>query len=126
MPGQRRVRSVRTRGGHTKWRALRLSEGSMCWGTESVARRTRILDVVYNASSNELVRTKTLVKGAIVSVDATPFRNWYERHYGVYIGKLKTRKESGLKPSGALQKKWLKRGQTRKLDELLAAQFRTD
>lgn len=31
-------------------------------------RKTRILDVVYNASNNELVRTKTLVKNAIVVV----------------------------------------------------------
>jgi len=27
-----------------------------------ISRKTRILDVVFNASSNELVRTKTLVK----------------------------------------------------------------
>jgi small subunit ribosomal protein S8e len=33
-----------------------------------------VLDVVYNASNNELVRTKTLVKSAIVAIDATPFR----------------------------------------------------
>lgn len=33
-------------------------------------RKTRILDVVYNASNNELVRTKTLVKNAIVVVSA--------------------------------------------------------
>ncbi len=31
-------------------------------------RKARILDVVYNASNNELVRTKTLVKNAIVVV----------------------------------------------------------
>merc|ERR1711924_131956 len=39
------------------------------------------------ASNNELVRTKTLVKGAIVQVDATPFRQWYEAHYGVTVGR---------------------------------------
>ena len=32
--------------------------------------------VVYNASNNELVRTKTLVKGAIIQIDATPFKQW--------------------------------------------------
>ena len=53
----------------------------------AATRKTRILDVVYNSSNNELVRTKTLVKGAIVQVDATPFRQWYEQHYGVTIGK---------------------------------------
>lgn len=53
------------------------------------ARRTRIIDVVYNASNNELVRTKTLVKNAIVVVDATPFRQWYESHYALPIGRKK-------------------------------------
>jgi small subunit ribosomal protein S8e len=46
-----------------------------------VTRKTRILDVVYNASNNELVRTKTLVKNTVVQVDATPFRTWLEAHY---------------------------------------------
>jgi small subunit ribosomal protein S8e len=55
-------------------------------------RKTRILDVVHNATNNELVRTKTLVKGAIVSIDATPFRQWYETHYGVQIGHKKGKK----------------------------------
>ena len=35
--------------------------------------------MVYNASSNELVRTKTLVN-CIILVDSTPFRQWYEAH----------------------------------------------
>lgn len=35
---------------------------------------------MYNASNNELVRTNTLVKGAIIQVDAAPFRQWYEAH----------------------------------------------
>jgi ribosomal protein S8E len=34
----------------------------------------------YNASNNELLRTQTLVKSAIVDIDATPFRQWYESH----------------------------------------------
>ena len=38
--------------------------------------RFRIIDIVYNACNNELVRTKTLVKNAIVVIDATPFRQW--------------------------------------------------
>lgn len=52
-------------------------------------RKTRIIDVVYNASNNELVRTKTLVKNAIVVVDATPFRTWYESHYLLPLGRKK-------------------------------------
>lgn len=41
-----------------------------------VARKTRVLNVVYNASNNELVRTNTLVKNSIVHIDATPFKAW--------------------------------------------------
>eukprot|EP00034_Subulatomonas_tetraspora_P000812 GABW01001082.1.p1 GENE.GABW01001082.1~~GABW01001082.1.p1 ORF type:complete len:63 (-),score=36.86 GABW01001082.1:3-191(-) len=52
-----RIHTVRTRGGNTKYRALRLDAGNFAWGTEGVARKVRILDVVYNASNNELVRT---------------------------------------------------------------------
>jgi small subunit ribosomal protein S8e len=80
---------VRTRGGNKKYRALRLDHGNYSWGSEAVTRKTRVLDVVYNASNNELVRTKTLVKNCIVQIDATPFRQWYERHYGVPIGRKK-------------------------------------
>jgi len=32
------------------------------------------------------VRTKTLVKNAVVQVDAAPFRTWYMQHYGKKIG----------------------------------------
>lgn len=77
------------RGGNVKWRALRLDTGNFSWGSEAVTRKTRILDVQYNASNNELVRTKTLVKGAIVQVDAAPFKQWYLQHYGVEIGRKK-------------------------------------
>ena len=42
----------------------------------AVTRKSRILDVVYNASNNELVRTKTLVKNCIVQIDSTPFKQW--------------------------------------------------
>ena len=41
-----------------------------------ISRKTRILDVMYNASNNELVRTKTLVKNAVIQIDATPFKQW--------------------------------------------------
>lgn len=32
------------------------------------------------------MRTKTLVKAAIVQVDAHPFKQWYLSHYGVELG----------------------------------------
>lgn len=39
-----------------KFRALRLDHGNFAWASEVVTRKTRIIDVVYNASNNELVR----------------------------------------------------------------------
>ncbi|XP_010541736.1 PREDICTED: 40S ribosomal protein S8-1-like [Tarenaya hassleriana] len=98
LSSNKTVRRVRVRGGNVKWRALRLDTGNYSWGSEAVTRKTRILDVVYNASNNELVRTKTLVKSAIVQVDAAPFKQWYLQHYGVEIGrKKKTPATSGKK-----------------------------
>jgi ribosomal protein S8E len=43
------------------------------------------VEKVYNSSNNELVRTNTLVKGAIIQVDATPYRVWYEAHVRVLL-----------------------------------------
>jgi small subunit ribosomal protein S8e len=87
--GEARIHPVRGRGGNSKFRALRLDSGNFAWGTEVCTRKVRVLDVTYNASNNELVRTKTLVKGAIVLIDAHAFKDWYEAHYGVKIGKKK-------------------------------------
>merc|ERR1712187_408843 len=87
--GERRVRTVRCRGGNKKYRALRLDSGNFAWGSENCTRKVRLLDVVYNASSNELVRTKTLVKNAIIQIDAQPFKQWYLRRYGVDLGRKK-------------------------------------
>ena len=36
-----------------------------------------------------MVRTNTLVKGCIVEIDAAPFRQWYESHYALPIGRKK-------------------------------------
>lgn len=77
----KRVRRVRVRGGNFKYRALRLNEGNFNWASESVAFKTKILNVVYNASNNEYVRTNTLVKNTIVRVDAAPFKHYLARHY---------------------------------------------
>merc|ERR1712228_1137674 len=88
--GEPRIHTVRGRGNNSKFRALRLDTGNFAWGTEVCTRKVRVLDVTYNASNNELVRTKTLVKGGIVLVDAHPFKDWNEANYGVKIG-LKTK-----------------------------------
>ena len=82
-----KVRRIRVRGGNFKFRALRLDIGNFYWQSEGISRKTKITNVVYNASSNELVRTNTLVKNAIVYIDDTPFKNWYLKHYGIQLGK---------------------------------------
>merc|ERR1711912_91336 len=87
--GNKRIRTVRGRGGNMKYRALRLDSGNYAWGSENVAKKVRILDVVYNATSNELVRTKTLLKNAIVQIDAQPYKQWYLKRYGADLGKKK-------------------------------------
>lgn len=69
---------------------MRLDSGNFSWASEAVTRKTRIIDVAYNSTNNELVRTKTLVKGCIVQIDATPFRQWWEKHYAQTLLKRKS------------------------------------
>lgn len=75
----KRVHTVRAMGGNMKFRALRLDHGNFGWASEGISRTTRIVDVVYNATSNEMIRTKTLVKGAICVLDCNPFRQYYRK-----------------------------------------------
>lgn len=122
--GPKRVHEVRCRGGAKKFRALRLEAGNFSWGTESISTKARVLDVVYNASNNELVRTKTLVKNAIIEVDAHPFMQWYENHYGVKLGqKGKAAPTETEKKSSHVQRKHAKRSRGHKLETALNNQF---
>jgi len=123
--GGHRIHQVRGRGGNIKQRAMRLDAGTFSWGSEGCSRKARVLDVVYNASNNELVRTKTLVKNAIVSIDATAYRLWYEQHYGVIVGKKKKDEATsvGVKKSKKVTKKLAKRKAVRNLDSHLKDQF---
>jgi len=93
--GERRVHNVRCRGAFVKYRALRLDHGNYSWPGEAVTRKSRILGVVYNATSNEIVRTNTLVQGDVIQIDATPFKNWYKKHYGVKLGQVKVESKKG-------------------------------
>jgi small subunit ribosomal protein S8e len=131
--GAKRVHEVRCRGGNMKYRALRLDTGNFSWGTEVATMKVPVLDVVYNASNNELVRTKTLVKGAIVLVDAKPFQKWYQNHYGVEIGKKKVKAgtskfaeefaEKHPQKHADTKKKYADRQKTRVLAQTLDDQF---
>ncbi|KAH9978570.1 ribosomal protein S8e/ribosomal biogenesis NSA2 [Lactifluus volemus] len=129
--GVKRIHPVRVRGGNLKHRALRLDSGNFAWGSEHVTRKTRIISVVYNASNNELVRTNTLVMGAIIQVDATPFRQWYEAHYALPVSKKGAKaaateeKKEGeeKKRSNHAQRILTDRRKDAKIDNLLETQF---
>jgi small subunit ribosomal protein S8e len=130
--GPMRVHPVRVRGGNKKFRALRLDTGNMSWGSEAITRKTRIIDIVYNACNHELVRTKTLVKNAIVIIDATPFRQWFESHYALPLGhkkgtKLSETEEAMLnkKRSKKTTKKYAERQKEAKVEPALEDQFQT-
>ncbi|EKM81075.1 hypothetical protein AGABI1DRAFT_99162 [Agaricus bisporus var. burnettii JB137-S8] len=132
--GPKRIHEVRVRGGNIKYRALRLDGGNFAWGSESVTRKTRILTVVYNASNNELVRTNTLVKSAIIQIDATPFRQWYEAHYAQPVSKKSAKAQAAQaatdgateepkKLSNHAQRNLTERKKDAKIDPLLETQF---
>ncbi|CAO1630940.1 unnamed protein product [Sympodiomycopsis kandeliae] len=129
--GAKRVHSTRVRGGNIKYRALRLETGNFSWGSEHITAKTRILGVVYNASNNELVRTNTLVKSAIIQVDATPFRQAYEKHYGKPVTTKRRAAGQGAeeadqdasKKSHHVTRKLEGRAKDSKLDPLVEQQF---
>lgn len=140
--GERRVSPVRARGGNFKLRGLRLETGNFAWASEAIAQRVRILDVVYNATSNELVRTKTLVKNCVVAIDASPFKNWYAKHYGIDFdaerknktadsakakkgkGHIAAAKFDVKKASPRLQVLWIKRRANHKIERAIADELR--
>ena len=126
--GEKKVHEVRVRGGNKKFRALRLDSGNWSWPGEATTKKARILTVVYNATSNELVRTNTLVKGAIVQIDSSPFKSWYSKYYGIVLGK-QAKKEEGetaeVKVSPSVRSKLNARKKTRVLESALADQFNT-
>ncbi|KAF4691796.1 40S ribosomal protein [Perkinsus olseni] len=121
--GNRRVRVVRCRGGNLKFRALRLDTGNYSWGSEGVSRKTRILNTVYNASNNELVRTNTLVKNTIVQIDAAPFKQWYEQHFGIELSKKGAEVVEETGKSNSVVAKLKARRADRYLDPAVEEQF---
>jgi len=108
--GAKRIHLVRTRGGNQKFRALRIESGNFSWGSEGIARKVRVIVVAFHPSNNELVRTNTLTKSAVVQIDAAPFRQWYEAHYGTGIGRRRQTKaeaavDEDAKKSKSVEKK---------------------
>merc|ERR1719188_2100740 len=132
--GQSRIRPIRCRGGNRKYRALRIDHGNFAWGSENCTKKVRLVDVVYNATSNELVRTKTLTKNTIVQIDAQPYKQWYLKRYGVELGKKKIKgkevakdekkeAEEPVKKSRHVLAKIAARAAKQKLDPAIEDQF---
>ncbi|KAF2203868.1 ribosomal protein S8e [Delitschia confertaspora ATCC 74209] len=126
--GAKRIHLVRTRGGNRKFRALRLDSGNFSWGSEGIAKKVRVIGVVYHPSNNELVRTNTLTKSAVVQIDAAPFRQWYEAHYGQALGRRRqtktTEKEEVTKKSKSVETKQAARlSGSGKVESALEKQF---
>merc|ERR1712110_1143897 len=125
--GARRIILVRGRGNNLKHRCLKHDHGNFSWGSEAHSAKTRIIDVVYNATNNELVRTKTLVKNCIVKVDATPFRLWYLKHYDVELNKKKVEESekarAEAKHGESYEKKMAERKKAQATDKKVLDQF---
>ena len=115
--GKKKISVVRGRGGNLKYRAIKLDFGNYTWQSESVSFKSKIYDTVYNSTSNEFTRTKTLVKNAIVLIDATPFKDWYLQHYGIDL----SGKNEDVKKSAHVQCKLKHRQANRTIDEKVAA-----
>jgi small subunit ribosomal protein S8e len=128
--GTKRIHLVRTRGGNRKFRAIRLEAGNFSWGSEGISKKTRVIGVVFHPSNNELVRTNTLTKSAIVQIDAAPFRQWYEAHYGLPLGKKRgaaakaeAAETAPTTKSKSVQRKLAARAPTAKVENALETQF---
>jgi small subunit ribosomal protein S8e len=107
---------------------LRLDSGNFAWASEGCTRKTRVIVVAYHPSNNELVRTNTLTKSAIVQIDAAPFRQWYEAHYGQSLGRRRQRQQGkedeATKKSNSVEKKQAARfAATGKVEPTLEKQF---
>ena len=76
--GEDRLQRLRCRGGNIKMRALRLSSGSYTSKTHGFACKAKICQVLYHPSSNELMRTNTLTKGAVVSLESPFFKEKFD------------------------------------------------
>ncbi|KAF2479265.1 ribosomal protein S8e/ribosomal biogenesis NSA2 [Neohortaea acidophila] len=124
--GAKRIHLVRTRGGNRKFRALRLDSGNFAWGSEGITRKVRVIGVAFHPSNNELIRTNTLTKAAVIQIDASPFRQWWEAHYGQPLGRRRQQKTEGedekkSKSVEAKQAERFKKGG--KVDPALERQF---
>merc|ERR1711933_4580 len=115
------VKLLRVRGGNIKFRALRLNSGNLSWRSEAVTRKTRIFEVTKDSLNR---RSKILVKGTIIKVDAKPFKLWYSSHYGTDLSTTNDKKTRIIvKRSAHLEQKIESRKMSHPLDSNLKTQF---
>lgn len=72
--GPQKIKLVRARGGNVKRRALRTNTGSFSIRSVNITKKCPILQVMYHPTNNELMRTNTLTKSAIVKIDTAVFK----------------------------------------------------
>ena len=112
-------------GGNLKRRALRTNDGNFNWQSMGITRKTKITNVVYNASDNDLVRTNTLVKNCIIQIDPTPFKQWHLQHFGKEFGVRKGQEKAveQKKQSNHVVNKLKHRNNERVVDPKVEEQF---
>ena len=120
--GSKRFIQVRGRGGNMKYRALSLDHGNFTWQSESLTRKTRVIDTAYNATNNEFTRTKTLVKNSIIQIDTAPFKQWYLQHYGIDLG---SKDNEEVKKSKHVAAKQAGRAKVLTMDPHVSQQFKS-
>lgn len=84
--GEERLQHLRCRGGNMKIRALRLNSGNFTCKTHGFTCKARISQVMYHPSSNELMRTNTLTRGAVVKLDSQRFKERFDEILGKEAG----------------------------------------
>lgn len=73
------------------------------------------------------MRTNTLTKSAVIQIDAAPFRQWYEAHYGSTLGRRRQQKgtenEEEKKSNSVTKKKAQRLAISGKVEMPLERQF---
>jgi len=123
--GNKRLSIIRVRGGNYKKRALSLESGNFSYLSLNITKKTKIISVVYNSTNNELVRTNTLVKGCIIQIESTPFKDIFQKRFVLHTGKQDTNNDISV--SENLNKKNVHSKLEKKKDETfsIAAQIST-
>ena len=67
--GAPRIKTIRTRGGNQKLRALRYDVANLADPNTGTSEKVKILDVETNAGNKEFTRRKVMTKGAIIRTE---------------------------------------------------------